>query len=277
MSSQANAQFASLARPNPVEQARHETLPEPLTGLAGLLGLPTFLEARAGLEYLRLLNDPVWRRRESAAAASRPVLLVPGFMGTPASLAPMRQWFQRQGCEAEVASIGLNAGPSADAAHVVLQDVRRMAAESGQKVLIIGHSRGGQHARVAAVRASEAVEVLVTLGTPLRVIMVNHALVRLPVSLLSGLGRRIATDSQRAAEADYERDLLGPLPPDVRHVSLWSKTDGIVDWRVSVDHGVESHRVEGSHIGLTVNPEVYRALVPILERTTQRSTQGESQ
>ncbi len=152
-----------------------------------------------------------------------------------------------------------------------------MATESGQRVLIVGHSRGGQHARGAAVRAPEAVEVLVTLGTPLRVILVNHALVRLPVSVLSWLGRRIATDSQRAAEADYERDLLGPLPPDVRHVSVWSKTDGIVDWRVSVDHGVKSRRVEGSHVGLIVNPEVYRALVPILERTAQRSTQGESQ
>ncbi len=152
-------------------QAPHETLPAPLTGLAGLLGLPTFLEARAGLEYLRLLNDPVWRRRESPAAASRPVLLVPGFMATPASLAPMRQWFQRQGCNAQVASVGLNAGPSASAAQVVLENVRRMAAESGQRVLVVGHSRGGQHARVAAVRAPEAVEVLVTLGTPLRVMM----------------------------------------------------------------------------------------------------------
>ena len=105
-------------------QAPHETLPEPLTGLAGLLGLPTFLEARAGLEYLRLLNDPVWSRQKIRTAASRPVLLVPGFMATRASLAPMRQWFQRQGCNAEVASIGLNAGPSAGAAQVVVEDWR---------------------------------------------------------------------------------------------------------------------------------------------------------
>ncbi len=251
--------------------AQSHALPRPLTGLAGLLGLPTSLEARLPLEWLSLLGDPVWQLRELPGAKARPVLLVPGFLGTEESLHPMRSWLRRMGFDAEVAPVGLNAGPSARGAQVVVDSVRQMAAASRQLVVIVGHSRGGQHARVAAVRAPEAVETLVTLGTPLRVVRPNHALVRFPVSVVSAVCRRVATEPQRAAEAAYERDLLGPLPPDVRHVSVWSKTDGIVDWRVSVDRSAESLRVEGSHLGLAVNPEVYRALVSILERPAQRA------
>ena len=91
------------------------------------------------------------------------------------------------------------------------------------------------------------------------------------MSVVSAVGRRVATEPQRAAEAAYERDLLGRLPSDVRHVSVWSKTDGIVDWRVSIDRSAESFRVEGSHLGLAVNPQVYRVLVSILERPARRA------
>ena len=68
----------------------------------------------------------------------------------------MRRWLRRLDFDAEVAPVGLNAGPSARGAQVVEDSVRRMAAASRQPVVIVGHSRGGQHGRVAAVRAPEA-------------------------------------------------------------------------------------------------------------------------
>ena len=134
--------------------AQDEALPPPLTGLAGLLGLPTGLEARLPLEWLSLLGDPVWQLGRLPSAKGRPVLLVPGFFGTEKSLHPMQGWLGRLGFDAEVAPVGLNAGPSARGAQVVVDSVRRMAAASRHPVVIVGHSRGGQHGRVAAVRAS---------------------------------------------------------------------------------------------------------------------------
>ncbi|MCZ6784117.1 MAG: nitroreductase/quinone reductase family protein, partial [Proteobacteria bacterium] len=53
-------------------------------------------------------------------------------------------------------------------------------------------------------------------------------------------------------------------------MSIWSKTDGIVDWRLSVVRGARNVQVVGSHIGLSCNAQVYRALVSILERPAQR-------
>ena len=241
------------------------TLPSPLTGLAGLLGLPTFLEARVQLEWLSLLNDAVWHRGEVPGAASRPVLLVPGFFGTERSLKPMRSWLRRLGFAAEVAPVGLNARSAAYGARVVSESVRRTAEESGQRVVVVGHSRGGQHGTVAAVRVPEAVEALVTLGSPLRVFHPTHFLTRMPVTVLRAVGGLVSNAAERAAEEEYERDLLGPFPREVLRVSIWSRSDGIVDWRVSMLREGRNTPVVGSHIGLAVNPQVYRELASILE------------
>lgn len=249
----------------------NDKLPDPLVGVRGLLGLPTFLEARVQLEWLSLLNDAVWRRGEVPGASSRPVLLVPGFFGTEASLMPMSRWLRRLGFAAEVAPVGLNAWSGSYGAEVVSQSARRMADESGQRVVVVGHSRGGQHGTVAAVRAPDAIEALVTLGSPLRVVLPNHFLTRVPVSVLSAVGRLVSSASERAAEAEYERDLLGPFPREVLRVSVWSKSDGIVDWRVSMLREARNVPVVGSHIGLAVNPEVYRELASILEQLVATS------
>lgn len=240
-------------------------LPAPLTGLAGLLGLPTFLEARAQAEWLSLLSAPIWWRGELAGASSRPVLLVPGFFATESSLRPMLSWLRRLGFSAEIAPVGLNAWSGAYGAEVVAESARHMAEKSGRRVVIVGHSRGGQHGTVAAVRAPEAVEALVTLGSPLRVAHPSHFLTRIPVAGLRTFGRIVSDAGDRQAEVQYERDLLGPFPSEVLRVSVWSKSDGIVDWRVSMLPDARNVSVVGSHIGLAVNRRVYRALASILE------------
>ena len=238
----------------------------PHAGLAGLPGLPTFLEGRVSLEWLSLLNDVVWHQPEIPGACSRPVLLVPGFMASEASLGPMRRWLCRLGFAAEVAPVGLNAWSGAQGGEIVTNSARRMAADSGKRVVVVGHSRGGHHGTVAAVRAPDAVEAVVTLGTPLRVSARTHFMVRLSGDLLRSVGRLVATPSEWDAEETYERELHGAFPAEVRRVSVWSKSDGIVDWRASVVDEGRNVEVVGSHIGLAVNPQVYRALVSILER-----------
>ena len=88
-----------------------DALPQPRGGLAGLFGRPTWLEARLPFEWLELLRDPIWHGRELSNGDARPVLLVPGFMGTDASLVPLRDWLRRREFDAEIAPVGWNAGP----------------------------------------------------------------------------------------------------------------------------------------------------------------------
>jgi pimeloyl-ACP methyl ester carboxylesterase len=252
-------------------QAHVGDLPTPLEGIAGFLGLPTFLEARVQFEWRRLLNDPVWNRAAIGGAAGRPVLLVPGFMAGEASLNPMRSWLQRLGFAVEVAPLGLNASSGTTGARVVSESIQRMADQSGERVVVVGHSRGGQHGTVSAVRAPGAVEALVTLGSPLRAVSPKSIVTRVPSSILSAVGGLFASPAEHAAEADYERDLLGPFPGEVQRTSIWSRSDGIVDWRVSMLGEGSNVEVAGSHIGLAVNPAVYKELFLVLERLVQAS------
>jgi hypothetical protein len=68
--------------------------------------------------------------------------------------------------------------------------------------------------------------------------------------------------------------LLGPFPGEVLRVSVWSKSDGIVDWRVSMLRKARNATVVGSHIGLAVNPQVYRELASTLEELVASSSRA---
>jgi triacylglycerol lipase len=60
--------------------------------------------------------------------------------------------------------------------------------------------------------------------------------------------------------------LRTPLPPRVRALAVYSRTDAIVDWRACLDPQAECVEIDGSHCGMAVNPEVYRELERLLER-----------
>jgi triacylglycerol lipase len=58
-----------------------------------------------------------------------------------------------------------------------------------------------------------------------------------------------------------------PLAPDLPTLSIYSRTDGIVDWRACQDPFAECVEVEGSHCGMGVNADVYRELEGLLKGT----------
>ncbi len=57
------------------------------------------------------------------------------------------------------------------------------------------------------------------------------------------------------------------MPLGVGFTSIWSKRDGIVDWRACVDPLAESIEVATSHIGMAVDPRVIDHVVATLRRT----------
>jgi hypothetical protein len=60
--------------------------------------------------------------------------------------------------------------------------------------------------------------------------------------------------------AGSRRLLRAPFPERIGFVSVYSRSDGIVDWRVCLDPSAEHLEVDSSHIGMPVNAAVYRAL-----------------
>jgi hypothetical protein len=120
-------------------------------------------------------------------------------------------------------------------------------------------------ARVLGVRRPDIVEGIVTLGSPLLDEFAVHPLVRnqvRAVALLGSLGvpGLFSYGCRGECCAAARRDLGGPFPEQVSFTSVYSRSDGIVQWRACLDPAAEHVEVRSSHAGMAANAEVYRAI-----------------
>ena len=121
-----------------------------------------------------------------------------------------------------------------------------------------------------ACRRPDLVSGIVTLGTPQVDPFAVHPLVRLQLIAVGALGtlgapglfKRACIEGDCCAE--FWDQFAGPLPRGVRHVSVYSRTDGIVDWRSCLVPGAEHAEVRASHWGMAVNADTYGVVADAL-------------
>jgi pimeloyl-ACP methyl ester carboxylesterase len=226
-------------------------------------------ELRYGLELARLVTDREFLRPERDPHAP-PTLLVPGFMAGDQSLAVLAAWLRSRGSETAAAGIRLNVDCAERAVAGIERRLRRLADRAGRPVAIIGQSRGGALARVAAVRNPQLVGTLVMLGSPVldplsvgpTVLSAVRSVARLGDLGVPGVFSTNCRDGECCAA--FRADLAAPLPGSMRAVSIYSRSDGIVAWRACLDPFAECVEVDSSHAGMSVNVAVYRALADVL-------------
>lgn len=233
---------------------------------------PLWREASIGLEAAALLRDPIFRGDGVADGRGHPVLLIPGFLAGDGSLALMARWLGRCGYRPSRAGMIANVDCSSAALARLESRLERLVAEQGRRTAIVGQSRGGSLAKVLARRRPDLVCGIVTLGSPELDPLAVHPLVRLQLEAVSRLGslgaprlfKRSCVDGDCCAA--FWEDLAAPLPRVVGFVSVYSRTDGIVEWRACLAPGAEYVEVGGSHIGMAVNPSAWRAVAAALDR-----------
>lgn len=230
---------------------------------------PLFGEARWGLEFAGLVAAAGLRPPRPVPDAP-PVLLIPGFMAGDASLVVLRAWLAARGHAVAMSGIRLNVDCAERAMTRLPGHLGAFVQNAGAPAIVIGQSRGGTLARCLAVRHPELVSGLVTLGSPvLDPLAVSAPVLRLvrSVAMLAQFGLP-GTFSRACAEgeccADFRRDLAAKLPATVRATAIYSRTDGIVDWRACLDPDADQVQVSSSHCGMGVNAEVYRVLDKVL-------------
>ena len=238
---------------------------------------PLRAELRYGLELARLLSDREFRR-PSRRASDPPVLLVPGFMAGDPSLSVLAGWLRRRGSRAAGAGMLMNSDCAERAVARIESRLAALADRVGGRVVLIGQSRGGALARVAALHNPHLVSTVVMLGSPvLGPLDVGPAVLRAvrSVALLGDLGMPGMFSSECGDGpccATVRADLQAPLPAEVRAVAIYSRSDGIVSWQACLDPCAEHVEVDSSHTGMSVNVAVYRALSAILDEEGQRWT-----
>lgn len=229
------------------------------------LRIPILLEARLPLEHVALLRDPVARGEGVPPGDGRPVLLIPGFLAGDLSLRSMAGWLRSLGYHPCRAEIRANIDCTERSIGRLERCLQRHADAHGQRVWIVGHSRGGAMARVLAVRRPDLVAGIICLGSPLTDQLAIHPLVRAQVRTVALLGSAgvpglFARSCLDGCCAQASRDLEAPFPEDVEFVSILSRTDGVVAWRACLDPFARHVEVSSSHCGMAVNAEVFRAV-----------------
>ncbi len=188
-------------------------------------------EARAAPELAAFVAFAAPLLANAPRGDGHPVLVLPGLGGGDGSTAPLRWFLRRLGYHTHGWGLGTNTGPARYVSSALDELVNTVSEEHGRRVSLVGWSLGGLFASALSQRAPHLVRSVITLGSPLRV----------------------GTST----------------PHGLPTTSVYSRSDAIVPWRVSVlDPGPKRENIEvrGSHIGLGHNPPV---LVVVADRLAQ--------
>jgi triacylglycerol lipase len=252
------------------------------TGAGAATG-PLWGELRYGGELAWLLaghalaGHPLITRRRDLAA---PVLLIPGFLAGDSSLAVMRAWLRRRGHPVSMSGLRLNAGCAEQIVSRLQEQLWSFAARHEEPVIVIGQSRGGALARSLVVREPENVAGLVMLGSPVSDPLAVSPQVLRTVRLMARLGdlglpRLFSSDCADGECCErFWGDMEAPLPEHIEAVSIFSRSDGIVDWHACLDPHARNVEVRSSHCGMSVNPAVFRVLDEMLDRSPEAAWSG---
>jgi pimeloyl-ACP methyl ester carboxylesterase len=226
-------------------------------------------ELRWQLDAARLLAHPVLRGRGVQHGDGRPVLLLPGFLAGDYTLAPMAIWLRRIGYRPAGVGFLTNTGCSERALERLQARAEVLAAESGRRVAVVGHSRGGHQGKALAVRRPELVSHVIALGGGLRRQLDVSAPTAAAVALVRAWHRRSRDRERQGCFAEdcrcsFTRAYSSAFPESVRLTSVYSKRDGVVRWQSCVVPYATNVEVSGTHVGLALNPEAYVAIASAL-------------
>lgn len=201
--------------------------------------------------------------RNGRAAATEPVLLVPGFMAGDWSLVRMAGFLREQGLRTYRSQITVNSGCTMRAVDKLERRVESIAIKRESKVSIVGHSLGGMLARGLAARRPDLVAGIVTMGSPVLAPGAVHAVLAWDTELVTrlsraGIGGMMSEDCVRGrcARESWEES-QSPIEPSVGYTAIYSRRDGIVDWRSCLDPFAEHVEVRTSHVGMALDPVVF--------------------
>jgi triacylglycerol lipase len=241
-------------------------------GFDGPRGVGALLrEASSVTEAARLYRRSRTDRRARAllpyvgghrVPAHDPVLLVPGFMAGDTTLRAMSVFLRHHDFRTYRAQIHVNVGCTRLAGDKLERRLEEIATRRNRKVTVVGHSLGGMLARGLASRRPDLIEGIVTMGSPVLAPGAIHRVLAWDAQMLArltraGFGGMMSDDcfGGECARLSWEESHL-ELSPDVAFTAVYSRRDGIVDWRACLDPAAEQVEVRTSHLGMAVDPIV---------------------
>jgi hypothetical protein len=191
------------------------------------------------------------------------VMLIPGFMASDMTLAPLANFCRWLGHAAEFGGIWSNSRCPRETMTQLSSRLERIYNRHQSPVVIIGQSLGGVYAREIARANPELVERVISLGSPIRT--ARHS----ANMAVQAVARSIAALRGKSEGCLSETCKCGMILSDDAPIGtpvtlVYSRTDGIVHWESCIDNSeselVENVEVMGTHVGMGINPDVYRVI-----------------
>ena len=229
--------------------------------------LPIWSELLAGVELGFLWISPVILGYGVPHGDGSGVVLVPGFLGTDFYLTQFRGWLGRVGYRPYYSGIRFNAEcPNLLIRQYLQSAIEKACKSTDKKVHVIGHSLGGTMARAVAAQMPDCVASVITLAAPIRGVAAHSAVLgaaqMVRKKILERHGRRVLPECYTAkCTCDFLLSVMGEIPKSVRQTAIYSKCDGIIDWRVCrTGNSRVDVEVSSTHIGLVCSPLVYKVV-----------------
>ncbi|MGD8346641.1 MAG: alpha/beta fold hydrolase [Lysobacterales bacterium] len=240
---------------------------------------------RDALREIRVLGDAVRMLGALALSPRRPrngvcellVILAPGFGSDGRYLAPMRRYLAGYGFTAEDWGLGRNLA-GIDLPHTLddvsdrwsftprreyrgeasvpllcdrlIERVQRRHDHTGLPVALVGWSLGGYLCREAARDLPGVVERVVTFGSPTQ----GGPKYTAAATVFRKRGMDLDWIEEEVARRE-SKPIRQPI------TAIYSRSDGIVDWRACIDHhspAVRHVEVDAAHLGMGLNPAVWK-------------------
>jgi pimeloyl-ACP methyl ester carboxylesterase len=244
----------------------------------GPASVPLWREVLFGFDWLALRLSPVYYGIGVKRGDGEPVVIVPGFLGTDTYLMEMYYWLRRIGYTPYYSRIGRNADCPDILTERLFETIYHAHEETGRKVHLVGHSLGGLLSRSAAVQRPDLVAQVISLASPFRDIKV-HPMILAAAGFVRGQIRERSLNGERvdgpgtvrgdcytgSCTCAFVQSLRQEFPESVARSAIYTETDGVVDWKSCIEEDRRlNKRVDGTHVGLTFNPQVYRHIATLL-------------
>ena len=214
---------------------------------------PLWREARAGGLLLTMLREQLYQAPPRSRRGA-PVLLVPGLFAGDASLMHLASTLDDHGWAVWPSGIRSNVGCSGMIVQRLVNRLEAIADDHGARVALVGHSRGGLLARAVAQRRPELVSGVVTLGSPHRDQLAVHPLLWANIMTLATLGSlgvpglmHFGCRGMEHCCRGYDDDVAACLPTGTGSISVFSRRDGVADWRACLDPHATNVEVDATH------------------------------
>lgn len=221
--------------------------------------LATLAELRAPLDWATLLLRAPQLLR-APRGDGRPVMLLPGYGADESSMRPLGRYLAYLGYDVYDWGLGRNRGHVNQYTQSIGGRVSELHEELDKAtVTLIGWSLGGVIARETARLFEPYVREVITLGTP----VIGGPKYTAVAERFAGDGKLDLDEFEKEVHARNSIGIKQPI------TSIYSKLDGVVGWRASIDsYNAHARNIEvySSHFGIGAHGKVWRLIADTLAR-----------